>query len=218
MKLRKHKPNNTGFGRLTNRSPKAMNDILAYPLCWPAARTRTPANQRSRAKFQTSFAKARDSLIREIRLLGGANSIFSSNIPRRTDGLPYANARPKDNDPGIAVYFTRKGRQMCFACDRYLTVDDNMRAISLTIAALRGVARWGTGDMMEAAFSGFTAVPERTGGTAWWDVLGIPVNSSPEQIRDAYRALAKIHHPDMPGGDTARMQQLQQAYDAAAPK
>ena len=154
---------------------------------------------RRHARFKTSFATARGNLIREIKLLGGDNCIFSSDIPRRQDGLPYADAKPKSGDPGIAAYFNRKGKQLCFACDRYLTVDDNMHAIALTVEALRGIARWGTGDMMESAFRGYAALPERAGGSSWWETLGVPINATPEQAKEAYRLLAKKHHPDLGG-------------------
>jgi DnaJ-domain-containing protein 1 len=33
----------------------------------------------------------------------------------------------------------------------------------------------------------------------YYDVLGVSVNSSPADIRKAYRLLQKIHHPDVAG-------------------
>src|ERR1700761_4486923 len=131
------------------------SEQTGYPLCWPETRPRIPSNQRRHGKFKTSFGKSRDLLLKELGRLGASDFVFSSDIPRRNDGLPYADHKPKSGDPGIAVYFTRKGKRLCFACDCYCTVDDNMHAIALTIEALRGIARWGTGDMMEAAFRGF---------------------------------------------------------------
>lgn len=187
-----------------------MNEKTAFPLCWPDGRPRTPQHLRRHARFKTSFATARDRLMREIRLLGGDGMIFSSDIPRRQDGLPYADARPKSGDPGIAAYFKRKGKQLCFACDCYLTVDDNMHAIALTVEALRGIARWGTGDMMESAFRGFAALPENAGGS-WWEALEVPVNASKEQVKESYRALVKKHHPDM-GGESEQFVRIQEAY------
>lgn len=186
----------------------------SFPLCWPEHRARTAPAFRRHAKFKTSFARARDSLIAELKRLGASKLIFSTNIPRRQDGQPYADAKPKNGDPGIAAYFTWKGKRMCFACDCYLTADDNMHAITLTIEALRGIARWSTGDMMEAAFRGFTAIPERTGGLAWWDVLGVAVNASPEQATGAYLAKAKKYHPDA-GGSHEDMIELNRAWDEA---
>lgn len=188
-----------------------MNDKTAYPLCWPYGKQRTPAHLRRHARFKTSFAKARSALIDEIRKLGGSNVIFSSDIPRRQDGLPYADAKPKSGDPGIAAYFTRKQKQLCFACDLYLTVDDNMHAIALTVEALRGIARWGTGDMMESAFTGFQAIPEKTGTSPWYAVLGLPMNATKDQAREAYRILAKKHHPDV-GGDPELFLRINEAW------
>lgn len=188
-----------------------MNEKTAFPLCWPEGRPRTAPSARRHATFRTSFAKARSNLIHQISLLGGKDCIFSSDIPRRRDGLPYAGARPASGDPGIAAYFTRHGKQLCFACDRYLTVDDNMHAIALTVEALRGISRWGTGDMMEAAFRGYAALPERASGRDWWEVLGVPINASKEQARDAYRALAKQHHPDV-GGNAELFREISEAW------
>jgi len=188
-----------------------MNEKTAFPLCWPDGRPRTAPMNRCHARFKTSFAAARSNLLREIKLLGGSDCIFSSDIPRRQDGLPYADAKPKSGDPGIAAYFNRKGKQLCFACDRYLTVDDNMHAIALTVQALRGIARWGTGDMMESAFRGYAALPERAGGSNWWDTLGVSINATNEQAREAYRLLAKKHHPDL-GGDAELFRRINEAW------
>ncbi len=188
-----------------------MNDPEAFPLCWPAGRPRSVLYARKTARFQTTFGKARDQVLREIRQLGGINPIISSNIPLLRNGLPSASARIVVGDGGIAVYFTRKKRQLCFACDNWITVDDNMHAIGLTISALRGIARWGTGDMMEAAFTGFAALPEKT-ADAWWIVLGVDHNSTVEQVRSAYTALAKRSHPDT-GGSSEDFIRVQSAWD-----
>jgi DnaJ-class molecular chaperone len=45
-----------------------------------------------------------------------------------------------------------------------------------------------------------------------YQTLGIQDNASPEEIKRAYRRLASQHHPDK-GGDTARFQEIQTAYD-----
>lgn len=42
--------------------------------------------------------------------------------------------------------------------------------------------------------------------------LGLTKNASEEDIKRAYRAMAVRLHPDKPGGDTQRFQQLQDAY------
>lgn len=108
----------------------------AYPLAWPAGWPR--ARRKSSAAFNLSFAKGRDELMRELRLMGARYPVLSSNVPLRRDGLPYAAQREPD-DPGVAVYFMWQGKQMTFACDRWDKVKDNVRAIGKTIEALRGV-------------------------------------------------------------------------------
>jgi curved DNA-binding protein len=45
-----------------------------------------------------------------------------------------------------------------------------------------------------------------------YDVLGVDKNASADEIKKAYRRLASKHHPDK-GGDTAKFQEIQTAYD-----
>lgn len=187
----------------------------AYPLSWPTGRPRTNPDRRESARFKTTFAIARDELMREIARLGGRNLVISTNVPLRNDGLPYATYR-KIDDEGVAIYFTYKNKAMCFACDRWNKVEDNMWAICKTVDALRGVARWGTGDMLEAAFTGFTALPpaQEQEARSWWVVLGVDRDDSIEKIRNAYLRLRGQHHPDR-GGDAARFMEVEQAFRTA---
>lgn len=194
--------------------------IEAFPLCWPTGRPRTPHYQRESARFDTSFARVRDNIVREVELLtntrrgiwGNAGIIISTNIPLRRDGLPLANQR-KPDDVGVAVYFTYKKQQRCFACDRWNAVEDNMQAIAKTIEALRGIARWGTGDMLDAAFTGFTALPVPA-AREWWEVLGATRTASIDEARAAYRRAASAAHPDR-GGTDARMAEINRAWQQA---
>src|SRR5262245_44424311 len=128
-----------------------------YPLYWPDGRLRTP--RRSRSEFKVySFAVVRDQLLNELKLMNARDVILSTNLMLRNDGLPLANQR-QPADPGVAIYFTYKGKAVAFACDRWDKIEDNVQAIRHTINALRGIARWGTGDMVDAAFTGFLALP-----------------------------------------------------------
>ena len=45
-----------------------------------------------------------------------------------------------------------------------------------------------------------------------YDILGVHKNSTPEEIKAAYRNLAKIHHPDK-GGSKEEFSRIQMAYD-----
>jgi DnaJ-class molecular chaperone len=46
----------------------------------------------------------------------------------------------------------------------------------------------------------------------YYQILGINRDATPDQIKRAYRKLASQHHPDK-GGDKAKFQEIQQAYD-----
>lgn len=183
-----------------------------YPLTWPVGRPRTTSRQRSKFKVE-SFTRVRDELLNELKLMGARGVILSTNLRLRMDGLPLAG-QPQPADPGVAVYFAYKGRDVAFACDRWTKIEDNMQAVRHTIEALRGIGRWGTGDMVQAAFAGFAALPEAraTALARWWEVLGVKAHESTEAVTEAYRRLVLQHHPDR-GGDPERMAQVNAAYD-----
>jgi hypothetical protein len=180
--------------------------IDAYPLSWPFGKKREKNPQRSR--FNVSFMTARDELMNEIYRMGGLFPVLSTNIPLKRDGMPYAGQKEPD-DRGIAVYFTLKGQQFCFACDRWDKTGDNIQAIRHTISALRGIDRWGTGDMVQQAFNGFVALPPPDDP---FYVLGIRRGASKEEINAAYKEKAKLFHPDL-GGSQEDMQRINAARE-----
>lgn len=189
-----------------------MDPITAYPLSWPA--TWPHKKHRQQARFDTSFARARDGVVRELHLLGAKNIILSTNIPLRQDGLPYARYAPIA-DPAVAVYFDLNGEQRCIPCDRWDRVEDNMQAIHLTVGALRGLDRWGAKEIVDAAFQGFQALPAgNTSGDAWWVVLGVDRHADRDTITAAYRKRAKETHPDS-GGTADAFDRVAQAYKTA---
>ncbi len=183
----------------------------AYPLQWPAGQPRTPQVSRQYARFDTTQDAAQRGVIAEIERLGGRDPIISTMIRVRNDGLPYAQ-QSRIEDPGVAVYFQYKGKQMCFACDKWIHIRDNMQAIRKTIEALRGIERWGSGDMMERAFTGFTALPNPE--LHWTEILGVKADASLDEIEYAFRRKAREVHPDT-GGTDADMARLNAARDRA---
>lgn len=46
-----------------------------------------------------------------------------------------------------------------------------------------------------------------------YETLGVPKGASDEEIKRAYRKLAAQHHPDKQGGNTAKFQEIQSAYE-----
>lgn len=179
----------------------------AYPLTWPAGRPRT--SYRETPRFKTLLGTAVRNVQVEAHRLGGTGLVISSNMPLRRDGFPSARGG-YIGDTGVAAYFTLKKKPMCFACDRWNTVEGNMQAIALTIGALRGIERWGSGQMVEQAFTGFIALPAPEQP---FQVLGISANATPDDVEAAYRRLAMEHHPDR-GGDASQMARINAARDA----
>lgn len=186
----------------------------SYPLYWPEGWKRTKFREHSR--FKTGFGAARKLLFEELGRLGATGVILSTSIPLRNDGLPRANMRPDGGDPGVAVYFKRAKKSMVFACDKYVDTCDNIYAIAKTIDAMRGIERWGASDMMERAFTGFTALPEKA-STPWRVVLEFADHQTVgiTEVEARFRALAKKHHPDT-GGDRNMFEALVAAREQAA--
>lgn len=182
----------------------------AYPLHWPAGVTRS--TQTKRAAFKTQHDRSVRFLKDEIGRLGGRDIIISTNLQtRKTDGMPYSQ-QSRIEDPGVAVYFTYKGEQRVFACDKWDLVMHNITAIAKSIEAIRGMDRWGVSDMLQRVFQGFKQLP--AGSESWFVVLGVDHTASEPEIKEAYRKLAMESHPDR-GGDSERMAKINQAYEVA---
>lgn len=175
-------------------------DETPYPLQWPEGWPATPAEEKKRySAFQTTFGKARDELLNELRLMGAENVVISSWLPRNKDGSLRADAaRRRVDDPGIAVYFTLNGKRMAMARDAYETVHDNLRSVGLAIAALRIMERHGGGHMLTTAMQGFTALGS---DDHWWTTLEVERSATLEEVRAAWRQKMKETHPDVGGSD-----------------
>ena len=195
-----------------------MNDKTAFPLTWPDRWPRTPKHRQQDSRFKRptrsparnhSMDEVRRELANEIDRLGARKAILSTNVRLRLDGLPYSNQSQPD-DRGAAVYFELKGKPVSLACDKWNRVEDNIWAIVKHIESLRGQDRWGVGNI-EQAFRGYMALPERASGGDWWEVLGVAINASEDQVKEAYRILVKKHHPDA-GGDSEFFLRVQEAY------
>lgn len=196
--------------------------VEAFPLYWPEGWKRTALHSRSRGRYKKTFAAARDDLLRNLKLLSGASDfLISSNIPIRRDGLPLANMAEPD-DTGVAVYWTEtkwvdgknKKIHRVIACDHWKTTRDNLRAIGVTIECMRTMNRAGATNIVEQAFTGFTALPANAAQRPWNVVLNLGSRATPAEIEIAYKKLALQRHPDR-GGSHEAMTELNLAYAAA---
>ncbi len=203
----------------------------SYPLQWPEGWKRTV--YRDHPKFQAkSFAQIRDSVIRQLQKRG-SRIVITSDLPIRNDGLPYANGTC--NDPGVAIWWVEKGKEMVVACDRWRNINYNLSAIDRTLEALRGIDRWGASTLVDKAFAGFAALPP-PGGTStgtdevmppampnWRQVFDIATNLHDvlsksdllALVKSRYRILISQAHPDRGGNDINQAVVLNAAVEAA---
>lgn len=215
---------------------REQSTVDAYPLQWPDGWPRTEPGDRKYGRFGTrgiepgrSWSSSKDITIAqaitrirsELSALDGGRThwdridpdqtVISTNLRQRNDGLPYSNQRDPE-DPGAAVYFVMDGKRQCIPCDSYTKVAQNLAGIAATIEALRTLERHGSG-LMERAFTGFTALPPPiVGEPPWYEVLQVPADAGPDAVRAAYRSLRKCSHPDH-GGDADRFAAVCRAWD-----
>lgn len=207
-----------------------MSDIIpAYPLQWPPGWRRTEVQARKPAQFSKkekqysqdrasswktskaiSIADGRNRVFAELQRMGidDHNLVISTNVRLRMDGQLHAGAG-EPVDPGVAVYWRKGKATRCMAIDRYDRVADNLAAIAATLDAMRAIERHGGAEILDRAFTGFTALPAPE---QWFQVLGLPSTASKADITAAHRRLAMEHHPDR-GGSAEQMARINQARD-----
>lgn len=187
----------------------------AYPLQWPEGWPRTHYSKRWAGRFQATLAEARDALLDQLRLLGARDVVISTAIPTRRDGLPYAGRQWRlGDDPGVVAYFTLGGKPKAIPCDAYSRPEANMRALALSVAALRALDRHGVKGLLERTFAGLAALPAPD--IDWREVLGFPPRDTPTtpEILARWKERARILHPDA-GGSEQDMARLNRAKEAA---
>lgn len=191
---------------------------VAYPLQWPEGWPRTQSHERmNNFSFKVTFGTALQHLQWDLQRMRATGIVISSNLTVNRSGQPREDqSNSRISDPGVAIYYTRRDRQMVMARDKFLTVRENLRSIGLAIEALRAIERHGGSTMMERAFEGFAQLPPP--GSApkmrlWWEVFDFQQDPSDmgaiagkaliAGIEVMYRDKAKKAHPDSGGSDIA---------------
>lgn len=199
--------------------------ITASPLTWPTGWPRTKRPESSRfGKWNkpVSIHKASTEVLDQLRIMGipQRDVIISTNLKLRNDGLPYSNQRQPE-DVGVSVWFMQEGQQKVIPLDKYTKIADNLWAVAKTIEAMRGIERWGGGQILERVFTGFNALPgpENTSPATWkdyfaahgYELVGLDDSEVLSDLRVAYKQLSKNLHPDR-GGNHEEMALLNQMY------
>jgi len=193
---------------------------------WPSQLTPND-ERRSRHRFQATWTSTINLLTYELRMLDAWDIVIQLDLTERDirlDGLPRAHAQP--GHPGIILAFEapRVG-PVQFACDTYDHWHGNLRAVALTLQALRAVERYGAAKTGEQ-YRGWAQLPppaptnghmtveqaarfiaEQAGWPEEWFYVR---DNVAETRRDAYLAAAQRLHPDS-GGSHEAFTRLQEA-------
>lgn len=188
---------------------------------WPYQHTidrRSPGT--FRAKWEDTVKLLRD----EVWQLDGGLIVVQVVIDAgriRQDGMLHATAKPWH--PGVRVSFDSKHGPLTYATDRFDGWQANVRAIALSLQALRAVDRYGVTGKGEQ-YAGWTAISNRpaemtvdvaAGLIATWAGDGFTpagIIGNKETRKRAYRKAAQATHPDRTrDGDT--FARINQAHD-----
>lgn len=181
----------------------------SFPLKWPDGWPRVTAGMRRAAPYKTSLDTAVKELVADLGRMGAKDVTISSNV-RVTLGSKVSESEVRD--PGVAVYWTHKdGSPRVMACDHWQRLRDNVRAVGLTIAAIRQIERCGATGLMDRALDGFKALPE---ALDCWQLLRVRHGASRDEVTSSFRQLAATHHPDR-GGNPDAFAALTAAYHEA---
>lgn len=206
-----------------------MLDARFRPLeRWVGARTKGRRN----ATFRAKYTQTLDLLESELNHLRAKNITIEAGFRLdqiRNDGWPRSSAG-KPSEPGVILSFTAKGGNVAMPCDTFSDWEDNLRAIALSLEALRAVDRYGVTKSGEQ-YRGFAQLPAPGSTEPSMDVQSAATmlatfstkHSWSELLRDerAYReALANAHratHPDLSKSDNTtgflRVQEAKRVLD-----
>ena len=188
--------------------------ILVLGPVWPIGTAR--ATSRRLATFSAGGERievkpALDRLELELQRIDAQDIRVSAQFVLSKRGNPqrrWNNGVP-NADPGVVVQFKIGSRSYILPCDTFRELPQNITAIAEYLKNNRINAGYGVatvGQMMQ-----FAALPAPP---MWWEVLGVHPTATLDFCKAAYRALAKIHHPDT-GGDPDRFREINDAMTAA---
>lgn len=185
---------------------------------------------RRESAFKAGWTDTLTLLEREIRMLGAWTFVLQVDVDERwirVDGELYARAASRS--PAVRVSFESRHGPLTYATDVFDQWQANVRAIALSLEALRRVDRYGVAGKGEQ-YRGWNAIGSRPAEMTpdqaaefialWGDlpgavprVTGADLLARPSLIRDYYRRAASRVHPDVTGDDGDTMARLNAARD-----
>lgn len=180
------------------------------------------------SQFRVPYSRVLSHLERELRTIHATSiTVFAGFRQVRQDGWPYSSARPEH--PAVKLQFGSGPDTLLFAASRYRSFEDNLRAIALTLEALRAVERYSV--VKGEQYLGFkqiaspqTALRQDVSRYAAAARLALLADCQPlellsaadrgdrDKVKAAYRlAVAKVH-PDRGGAQEAFVK-VKEAFD-----
>lgn len=190
-----------------------------------------PNHEREGSRFTASWSDTQELLDREVRMIDGGHLVIGIDVREqdfRIDGRLRANARPVATSAVEVALDSRHG-PLLYRCDQYGYLpyrnrmelwQHNVRAVALTLEALRAVDRYGASRSGEQ-YRGYKAIGAGTGlggstGMTTSDAAAILLRVAGlvyEPTREVVTALGGARlvrlaraatHPDRHGGDTGQ--------------
>lgn len=185
----------------------------------------TPSSQRRRSPFKATFNKTLQDLDRELVYLQAKNVVFQADVRAediRLDGM--LRVRSATRSPKIILSFDSIHGPLSYPCDRFDRWEDNVRAIALSLRALRAVDRYGVTRSAEQ-YKGWAKLPAPDAPMSFESAARCLVkyidgmnwewvqHSNLVDMMPIFRTARAASHPDRNGGQSAEFLNVQKAIE-----
>lgn len=145
-------------------------------------------------RFGSKYGQTLSLLERELRCLDAVSIVIQAGYRQvRNDGWPYSSA--KADHPACTLQFISRRRPLAFQGWQYSSFEANLRAIALTLEALRAVERYGV--VSGQQYEGFRRLEAPAPADPAAAAREFFARHAPGMgIHEAYRALRRRFHPD----------------------
>lgn len=185
-----------------------IQEVQVDRLTWPHNKPRS-AHRVHNWRFETAEVNTESQKIgRELTLMAARFYVISRN-----------NQRIFAGDPGVAVWWVdAKNELRVLASDKFDTQAHNLHAIVLTLAAMRGLERWGAYTIEQAVEGARIALPAPETETLDWKLVfkappvaaGLAKNDILDIVNARYRRMCAEAN-----GDQNEIRRLNLAVEAA---